>query len=177
MPLFGSHLSVAGGLHLAPLAATQYGFSTVQLFTKAPSQWAAKPISEVDAQLFRQTMSDTGLRSATVHDAYLINLASPDAALWRKSVEAFVDEVNRAEQIGAAYLVTHPGAHLGAGEEVGLQRVVEALDEVEERCSDVKVMILLEATAGQGTTLGHRFEHLARILELAANPERLGVCL
>jgi deoxyribonuclease-4 len=177
MPQFGSHLSVAGGLHLAPLTAKKYGFATVQLFTKAPSQWAAKAIANEEALQFRQTMKETGLRSATVHDCYLINLASPDEALWRKSVEAFVDEVQRAEKIGADYLVTHPGAHLGAGEEEGLARVARALDEVCEHCPDPNVTILLETTAGQGTSLGHRFEHLARILELMAKPRRFGVCL
>jgi deoxyribonuclease-4 len=176
MPLFGSHLSVAGGLHLAPLKAREYGFESVQLFTKAPSQWAAKPISDEDAALFRRTMRQSKLKKPTVHDSYLINLASPDEALWRRSIEAFVDEVQRADKIGAAYLVTHPGAHLDSGEDTGLAKVANALDEVQHRCPGVKVQILLEITAGQGSSLGHRFEHLARILELVAEPKRIGVC-
>ncbi|MFL5342543.1 MAG: deoxyribonuclease IV, partial [Gemmataceae bacterium] len=103
-------------------------------------------------------------------------LASPDDVLWRKSIEAFVEEVERAERIGAAYLVTHPGAHLGSDEAIGLAKVAQALDEAHRRCAGFHVMILLETTAGQGTCLGHRFEHLATILDAVAAPERLGVC-
>lgn len=176
MPLFGSHLSVSGGLHKALLSAQGYGFDCVQVFTKAPSQWTAKPISDEDATLFRRTQRQTKLKPVLVHDSYLINLASPDETLWRRSVEAFVDEIRRADQIGAHYLVTHPGAHLGAGEEAGLDRVIAGLDEVHQRCPDAKVRVLLETTAGQGTTLGHRFEHLATILAGVQNSRRLGVC-
>ena len=176
MALFGSHLSVAGGLEKALLKAQEYGFDSVQLFTKAPNQWAAKPIAPQDAAMFRKTLRQSKLKKPTVHDSYLINLASPDDNLWRRSIEAFIDEVNRAEQIGAAYLVTHPGAHLDSGEETGLAKVATALDEVHRRCNEVKVRILLETTAGQGSSLGHQFEHLARILELVAEPKRLGVC-
>jgi deoxyribonuclease-4 len=111
------------------------------------------------------------------HDSYLINLASPEPGLYRRSVEAFVDEMIRAEQLGLAYLVTHPGAHLGDGEPAGLARVAAALDEVHGRCPNCRVKVLLETTAGQGTTLGHRFEHLAAILGQLAEPGRVGVCL
>ncbi len=111
-----------------------------------------------------------------VHDSYLINLASPDEALRRKSIEAFIEEVRRAELIGAAYLVTHPGAHMESGEDAGLAKVAAALDEVQHRCAGFQVMILLETTAGQGSSLGHRFEHLAAILDQVKQPERLGVC-
>lgn len=177
MPLFGSHLSVAGGLEKALLKAKEYGFASVQIFTKAPSQWAAKPIAPEEAAEFRRVLRQTKLKKPTVHDSYLINLASPDELLWQRSIEAFVDEIRRADQIGAAYLVTHPGAHLESGEDAGLAKVALALDEVQRRCHDAKVQILLETTAGQGSSLGHRFEHLARILELVAEPRRLGICL
>jgi deoxyribonuclease-4 len=176
MPLFGSHLSVAGGLYKALLKAAEYGFESVQVFTKAPSQWAAKPISDEEAAEFRRIRRRTKLKKPTVHDSYLINLASPDDQLWRRSIEAFIEEIQRAEQIGAAYLVTHPGAHLESGEEAGLARVAKALDEVHSRCAGAKVQVLLETTAGQGSSLGHRFEHLARILSLTTNAKRLGVC-
>lgn len=176
MPPFGSHLTVAGGMHKALLAAQGYGFDAVQIFTKAPSQWAGKPIADEDAKLFRRTLKETGLRRPIVHDSYLINLASPDEALWRRSIEAFIDELERAGQIGAACVVTHPGAHLGDGEEAGLARVVAALDEVVERLPRSKVRILIETTAGMGTSLGHRFEHLAAILRGVRRPRRFGVC-
>ena len=109
MPLFGAHMSIAGGYHLALLAARDHGCETVQLFTKAPNQWAAKPITPDDAKLFRKTLRQTRLRFPIAHDSYLINLASPDEALYRKSIGAFFDEMQRAETLSLRYLVTHPG--------------------------------------------------------------------
>jgi deoxyribonuclease-4 len=176
MPLFGAHMSIAGGYHNALLAAAKYGCSTVQLFTKSSNQWRAKEISVEEAGLFRKTLREGGFRFPIAHDSYLINLASPDDGLYRKSVESFVEEVNRSEMLGLRYLVTHPGAHMGLGEERGLARVAAALDEVHDRCKDFRVQILLETTAGQGTSLGHRFEHLASILALVKHPDRVGVC-
>jgi deoxyribonuclease-4 len=177
MPLFGAHMSVAGGCHNALLAAQAHGCDTVQLFTKNANQWAARDFTDDEAALFHRTLRDTKLRFPTAHDSYLINLASPDEALYRKSLEAFVGEVQRAERLGLSYLVTHPGAHVDSGEEAGLAKVAKALDEVHARCPGFRVKVLLETTAGQGSSLGWRFEHLARILALVADPERLGVCL
>lgn len=176
MPLFGAHMSIAGGCHRAVEAAVARGCGTVQLFTKNSNQWAGKPLSDDDVKLFRKTLRRSGLKYPTAHDSYLINLATQDEALYRKSIDAFVDELNRAETLGLKYLVTHPGAHLGAGEDVGLARVAQALDEVHARCPNYRVCVLLENTAGQGSCLGHRFEHLATILERVAEPKRLGVC-
>ncbi len=177
MPLFGAHMSIAGGCHHALLAAAAHGCETVQLFTKSSNQWAAKELTDDDVRLFRQTLRQTRLRFPTAHDSYLINLASPDEALYRKSIEAFLVEVQRAERLGLRYLVTHPGAHVDSGAEAGLARVAAALDEVHRRCPGFRVKVLLETTAGQGSTLGHRFEHLATLLERVAEPKRLGVCL
>jgi deoxyribonuclease-4 len=176
MPLFGAHMSVAGGLHEALLAAHRYQCQTVQLFTKNANQWNAKEITPDQISLFRKTLRGSGLKSPMAHDSYLINLASPDEGLYRKSIEAFVVELQRAEVLGLSYLVTHPGAHVGEGEPAGLARVAAAIDEVHGRCAGFKVEILLENTAGQGSTLGHRFEHLAEIIGAVAEPGRLGVC-
>jgi deoxyribonuclease-4 len=176
MPLFGAHMSAAGGAFKALLAARDLGMETVQLFSKNNNQWTGKPLTNEDIRVFRQTLRETGLKYPTAHDSYLINLASPDPALWQKSVDAFVDEVDRADALGIEYLVTHPGAHVGAGEETGLANVVRALDEVHARRPEAKVRTLLEVTAGQGTSLGHRFEHLAAILDRVRDPVRLGVC-
>jgi deoxyribonuclease IV len=170
-------MSVAGGLHNALLIAQRHQCDTVQLFSKNANQWNAPELTEEQVALFRKTLQETKLRFPIVHDSYLINLASPDDAHYRRSVEAFLVEMQRAERIGAAYLVMHPGAHLGTGEEQGLRRVAQALDEVHRRAEGYQLMVLLETTAGQGTTLGHRFEHLGRILELVERPDRLGVCL
>jgi len=169
-------MSIAGGYYKALDAAQGHGCETVQLFTKSSNQWNAKPFTDEDLGAFSQKLKETGLRFPTAHDSYLINMAAPDDALWRKSLEAFVIEVQRAEALGLTYLVTHPGSPTDGDEQAGLKRVAKALNEVHKRCAGAKVKVLLEITAGQGNSLGHRFEHLARLLELAKDPERLGVC-
>jgi deoxyribonuclease-4 len=177
MPLFGAHMSIAGGCHNALLAAHAHGCASVQLFTKNASQWNAKEFTEDEIQTFKRALRQARLRFPTAHDSYLINLASPDEDLYRRSVEALVIEMQRAEQLGLSYLVMHPGAPLDAGEEFGFNRIAAALDEVHRRCPGYRLQVLLETTAGQGSNLGHRFEHLAEILKRVAEPERLGVCL
>jgi deoxyribonuclease-4 len=177
MPLFGAHMSIAGGYHHALLTAQAFNCDTVQLFTKNNNQWYAKDLLDEEIQTFRRTLRKTRLRYPMAHDCYLINLASPDDTLYRKSVEAFVVEMHRAERLGLRYLVTHPGAHMNSGEQTGLTRVATALDEIHTRCPGYRVKVLLETTAGQGTSLGWRFEHLASILKQVAEPKRLGVCL
>lgn len=176
MPLFGAHMSIAGGYHNALLAAQAHGCATVQLFTKNSNQWNGKDLTDDDVVTFRRALRATRLQLPLAHDSYLINLASPDETLYRRSLEAFVIEMQRAESLGLRYLVTHPGAHVDSGEEAGLARVARAIDEVHQRCSGFRVQILLETTAGQGSSLGHRFEHLEKILSLVAEPKRLGVC-
>jgi deoxyribonuclease-4 len=176
MPLLGAHLSIAGGLHLAAEAAAALGMDTVQIFTKNASQWAAKPLAPDAVAAFRAAVARTGLRFPTAHDSYLINLGTADDALWEKSVAALADELRRADALGLSYLVSHHGAHLGTGEDAGLARVVAGLDEVHARVPTAGTRILVETTAGQGTTLGWRFEHLAAILAGVRHPDRLGVC-
>jgi len=177
MPLFGAHMSIAGGYHNAVIAARSHRCEALQLFTKNSNQWAAKALTDEEVRLFRRELRGSGIRVTMAHDSYLINLASPVAALYRRSVEAFVVEVQRAERLGLRYLVMHPGSPGDEDVEAGLKRVARALDEVHDRCPDHRAKVLLETTAGQGYTLGHRFEHLARILELVREPERLGVCM
>ncbi len=177
MPLFGAHMSIAGGFHKAVAASVALGCETVQIFTKNPNAWTAAPLADEDIRVFRQALETAGLRFATAHDSYLINLASPDEDAYRKSITAFTEEVRRASALGLSYLVTHPGAHLGSGEEAGLARVVAALDEVRSRMAGSSVQVLLETTVGQGTYLGGRFEHLRTILEGVRDRDWLGVCL
>jgi deoxyribonuclease IV len=190
MPLFGSHMPIAGGLHRAVEAAVEAGMETVQMFTASPNRWAvqeteaekdarqwkARDFTDEEVRRFREALAASGLQFATAHDSYLINLASPDEALYRRSVEAFVVELQRAEQLGLRYLVMHPGAHVNSGEDAGLVRVAHALDEVHSRCPNYRCQVLIETTAGQGTTLGRRFEELARLRSLVAAPGWLGVC-
>ncbi len=177
MPLFGAHLSIAGGFHNAVSASTKLGCSTVQIFTKSPNSWAAKALVPEDVAQFRRAVSAAGLQFPTAHDSYLINLAATDEKLFQKSIDAFVIEVERADALGLSYLVSHPGAHCGSGEDAGIARVIAGLDAVRKRCPKVSVKVLLETTAGQGSCLGARFEHLRRIIEGVHDASWLGVCL
>ena len=129
MPLFGAHMSIAGGLHQAILIAQKRRCQAVQLFTKSCQQWKARDLTSEEISTFRRTFRKSGVRLAMAHDCYLINLASPQKELYRQSVEAFIVEYMRAEQLGLRYLVTHPGSHIDSGEEAGLARVAQALDE------------------------------------------------
>lgn len=177
MPPLGAHMSIAGGYYKAIEAAAAVGMDCVQLFTKNNNQWQGKPLSDADIEQFKATLKQTGVSQPCAHDSYLINLASPDEVLWNKSLEAFVIELERAEALGLIGVVMHPGSHLAATVEEGLGRVVKALDEVHRRTAGFKTLTLLETTAGQGTNLGHRFEHLATILDDSAESSRLGVCV
>jgi deoxyribonuclease-4 len=177
MRMFGSHLSIAGGLHNAILAAEKLGFDTVQVFTKNQQQWKCRPLEPPAIQRWRAECRRVGFKRTVSHDSYLINLASPDPAVWRRSIALFVEELRRCATLRIPYLVTHPGAHMGSGEETGLKRVADALDLVHQQVPADGVVTCLEITAGQGTSLGYRLEHLARIIELVRQPRRLAVCL
>ena len=177
--LLGAHMSVAGGLDKAVGRGLSVGCTALQIFTKNASQWKAKPLAEEDIARFKATVaaSPIGADAVVAHDSYLINLGSPEEAKWLQSVGAFADELRRCDQLGVPFLVTHPGAHMGSGEDASLQKVAEGLERAIGESE--RTMVLLETTAGQGTTLGYRFEHLARLLELVP-PEvadRVGVCL
>jgi deoxyribonuclease IV len=174
---FGAHMSIAGGCDRAVQAAHAANCVTVQLFTKNNNQWNAPALSAEHIAAFRLALAETGIVDPVAHTSYLINLGSPDETLWRKSIDAMAVEVERCGLLGIADLVVHPGAHMGAGEEAGLARIARALDEVVSRTTGLQVTIDLETTAGQGTNLGYRFEHLQDILQRVAHPERLGVCV
>ncbi|APW63408.1 deoxyribonuclease IV [Paludisphaera borealis] len=173
----GAHMSIAGGYDRAVRAAHAFGFETVQLFTKNNNQWNAPPLTDAQTDAFRQALEETGVVDPVAHTSYLINMASPDDTLWKRSIDAMVVEVGRCARLGIADLVVHPGAHVGSGEAAGLKRVAEALDRVAEATAESAVTIDLETTAGQGSCLGHRFEHLQAILEMVADRSRLGVCV
>jgi deoxyribonuclease IV len=174
---FGAHMSISGGLHKAFGQGERAGCDTIQIFSKNQQQWRGKTLAEQDIALFKAEQQRSGLGPVIVHDSYLINLASPNDELWEKSIAAFADELERCSALGIPYLVTHPGAHTGSGEEAGLRREATALNRLLEAGTGGETMILLETTAGQGTCLGQRFEHLAYLIEQAAHPERIGVCV
>ena len=176
-PLLGAHMSIAGGLPNAIERALAVRSRVVQIFTKNCNQWKAKPLERADADAFQSAWGASGLVSAAAHDSYLINLASPDPALRARSIEALAVEIRRCEILGIPYLVTHPGAHMGTGVVAGCDRAAESLDRARERAPSPDVMVLLETVAGQGSTLGRRFDELARIRERTARPNLVGFCL
>jgi len=170
-------MSIAGGLYKALERGHDLACETIQIFTKNASRWKAKGLILSDAEKFKRVMIKTGIKPVVAHDSYLINLASPDQGTCKKSIEALKDELDRADLLEIPYLVIHPGSHVGQGEKEGLLRISAALNQIHLDLPDNRVRILLETTAGQGTNLGHRFEHLALLMNMARQKERLGICL
>jgi deoxyribonuclease-4 len=177
MMKLGAHMSIAGGVHRAIERGASIGCEAVQIFLKSCMQWKAKPLGDAEAALFRGLRRTTGTRAVFAHSCYLINMAAGNGVLRNKSIEALIDEVRRATALGIPFIVMHPGAHMGAGERTGLKRIARNLDKVFRATSGCAVRIALETTAGQGTNLGYRFEHLAEILQLSDNPRRLAACV
>jgi deoxyribonuclease-4 len=166
-----------GGLHKGPENGRRIAAEAIQIFTRNQMQWRAKPVTDEEAAAFRGALRDSGVGLVMTHGSYLVNLASPDPKTLTLGRNAFVAEMERCHLLGIPYLVFHPGAHMGQGEEVGLAAVAASLDAIAEKTQGLSVMPLLEVTAGQGSCVGYRFEHLAQILDLVRTPERLGICL
>lgn len=177
LPSLGAHVSVAGGLATAIGRATDLGCTAIQIFVKNASQWRGKELSDPDVEAFRAARAGSEVGPVVAHASYLINLCATDPALLDKSREALADELTRCARLGVEGLVVHPGAHLGAGEEAGIDCVAASLDAVLAALPNGPTRILLENTAGQGSCLGHRLEHLARIRERTRQPERVGICV
>jgi len=176
MPILGAHMSIAGGYYKAVEAAARLGMDTCQVFTKSNSQWRAKELTDDDANKFRTAAATHNMQSPIAHASYLINLASPDDALWRKSIEAFVIELQRAAMLGLMGVVLHPGSFTTSSEAEGLARVAEGLNQAHNATPSLGVRTLLENTAGQGTNLGWKLEHLASITASVESKQRMGVC-
>lgn len=174
--LAGAHMSIAGGIYRAFERGRSTNCRTVQIFLKNSNRWEAKPLTERDRNLFRDAQKESAIRPVLAHNSYLINLASPDNFIYKKSLNAFMVEMERAEYLGIPYVVLHPGSHMGSGDKKGILRVAHALDRAMDKVGP-GVTVLLENTSGQGYCLGHRFEHLANILEKVDDHERFGVCL
>ncbi len=174
--LIGSHMSVAGGLHRAFERGRSIGCRAIQIFTKNARGWHSAPLEEEQIRLFRKELDDGMSDRTAAHASYLINLGAPPGPVADRSMTAIVDEIERCEALAIPFLVLHPGAHVGGGEEPGMDRIAARLDEAHRRCSGFKTRVLLENAAGQGSCLGHRFEHLEGILSRVADPERLRVC-
>lgn len=175
-PILGAHMSIAGGYYKAIQAAKDAGCDCVQIFSKNNNQWKAKPITSAEAEKFTEVLTELGILAPLAHASYLINLASPDDELRVKSVAALKIELERAEQLGLFGVVLHPGSFTTSTEEEGLQRIADGLNELHRELPRLRVRCLLENTAGQGTNLGHRFEHLRSILDRLEDSERVGIC-
>jgi deoxyribonuclease-4 len=175
--LFGAHMSISGGVSKAFARGEQVQCDAMQIFTKSERQWNAKPLPEEEVAAYRAEQERTGIRPVIVHDSYLINMASPRDDLREKSIAAFATELERCALLGVPYIVTHPGAHTGSGEDAGIERQADALVRLFQDGVGGDVMVLLETTAGQGSALGWSFEHLARMLERIPQQERLGICV
>ena len=174
--LLGAHMSIAGGVDKAPERGKSVGCDIIQIFTKNSNQWNDPDLSEELVENFRNEMKNCCLKTAFAHDSYLINLGSPNPVLYKRSLNAFIEEHKRSEALGLMGVVFHPGAHVGSGEEAAIQKIAEAVNETHRQTDGFKVLTLLENAAGQGSTIGHRFEHLAAIMEKVKDQKRIGVC-
>ena len=179
MLALGSHMSTSGGgPPMALKRALELELEACQLFTKSERQWAAKPLTDEQVEAFHLGLEqDATLNGRVVaHDSYLINMASPDDALWEKSKAALLVELQRCDTLRIPFLVSHPGAHVGSGVDAGIARIVAGVNEVLAARPDGETVLLLETTAGQGTTLGRTFEELARMIDGIQDKDRVAVC-
>lgn len=175
--LLGAHMSIGGGVHRAIERARSIECRAIQIFVKNNMQWFARPFTGAEIKAFLDHPQRGELGAVFAHANYLINLAATNPQFHANSIRALAEELTRADQLGLPFLVLHPGAHLGAGEEAGLEKIVSSINQVFRRIPKVKTRIALETTAGQGSCLGHKFEHLANIIAQVREPERLCVCL
>jgi deoxyribonuclease IV len=177
VPRLGAHLSIAGGLPRAVERARRSRCQSLQIFTKSAGQWRARPLPTAEIDAFRAGVAHTGLRPVIAHNSYLINVAAAQRDLRVQSIASLLEEFDRAESLGLDGLVMHPGSYTTGTERQGLRLIAEALSQVLDARPDARPRILLEHTAGQGTNLGHRFEHLAEIIDRMSGTDRVGVCI
>jgi len=177
MPLLGAHVSTAGGLARAFERGRTLGCAALQIFAKSPSQWRGRTLGAEEIAAFAAERAAATPLPLVAHAAYLINLAAPDPAILEKSRAALADELERAAALGLLGVVVHPGAHLGAGEEAGIDAVARSLDAVLAPLPAAGPRVLLELTAGQGSVLGHRLEQLRAMRERTSAAARVGFCL
>jgi deoxyribonuclease IV len=175
--LIGAHTSTAGGLHNALLEGQRIGATTIQFFTSNQKQWKGRVLTPDIIEAWQNTLKETGIKEVMSHDSYLINLGSPNEEGLTKSRQAFQEEVKRCVDLGVTYLNFHPGAALDCEANHCLDKIIESILQIEPLLENSETTLLLEATAGQGSAVGHRFEHLAYILQGVKNRVPLGVCI
>ncbi|MDO9527983.1 MAG: deoxyribonuclease IV [Syntrophales bacterium] len=176
-PLLGAHISIAGGIEKSLLRGYDLGCNTIQIFTKNSRGWREKQLENLEIDNFHETKKKTGIDPIISHCSYLINLASPENETYRKSINAMLCEMERCELLEIAYLVMHPGFHKGSGELSGIEKISDSINLIHQKTAGFIVKILLEMTAGQGTSLGYKLEHIAKIIERTEEKSRIGFCL
>jgi len=175
--LLGAHMSIAGGVHTALERGNRIGCTTIQMFVKNNNQWRGKPLSETDVSTYKDLLSKSSMGPVVVHDTYLINLCAKNRTILRKSRAALKDELERCELLAVPYLNFHPGAHVGQGERDGIEMIAESLNIIHEQTRGFAVKSVVETTAGQGTAIGYRFDHIRSIINLVDDRERMAVCV
>jgi len=175
--LLGAHMSIAGGVDKAIERGIQLSCTAIQLFTKNANQWKGKPFAKEKIERFAELRKKSNIFRILAHNAYLINLASSNNSLRTKSINALIDEMGRCKALSIPCIIIHPGAHLGAGEDEGIKNIINGLNIALTKTNGWPVDIALETTAGQGTNIGYRFEHLSRIIDGIKDNERVKVCL
>ncbi len=177
--LIGAHCSIAGGLHTSAERAGTLKCNTIQIFTKNNNQWDAPPLLRPEISRFQSTCEDSGVKMAFAHAGYLINLATTEPATHARSMLSMRQELERAEALELPYLIVHPGSHKGAGELAGILQVAASLTQLMNETEGFRVKILLETTAGQGRSIGYKFEHFSEIMKRLskAHLKRIGICM
>ncbi len=173
----GAHVSISGGLYKAIDRGEELNANAIQIFSKNQLQWFAPEIKDEEAEKFLNRWKNSSIKEIIVHSSYLINLGNPDKKARKRSINSFKNELKRLEKLNIKKFVFHPGSHMGAGEEKGIELIAESLKEIIESGYGENVVLLLETTAGQGSNLGYRFEHLSDIMERVDYETRLGVCV
>lgn len=174
--LLGAHTSTSGGVSQAIGRAQACGFTAAQIFVKNNKQWFAPPLAEAEIAEFRAARKASGIYFFA-HNSYLVNLGSQDAEMFSTSVRSMTAELERAEALGLPFIVMHPGSHGGAGEDAGLRRIAQGLDEIARATAGFGCRMALEITAGQGKSLGYQLEHLERLIKDVSDEKRFGICL
>lgn len=175
--LLGTHVSVSGGLSLACERAARIGCTTMQIFTRNRSRWEEKPIADEDIQSYKTAKGKSSIGPVFSHASYLINLCAADHTTLKRSIRAFSDELRRADLLSLRGVIVHPGSHVGRGEDAGIRRVADSLNAAHSATPGARALTILESTAGQGTSIGYRFEHLRAVLDRVDQPARVAFCL
>ena len=175
--LLGAHTSTSGGVSAAVDLAEKLGFTAMQIFTKNNNRWYSKDLTDKEIENYRTRLESSKIKFVVAHDSYLINLCAQESDMLNKSRNSFLDELKRCELLGIPHLNFHPGAHLGAGEDEGIKLIAESLNLAHANTKGYKVSSMIEATAGQGTSLGYKFEQLQKIIDLVDDKSRITVCI